>query len=87
MGIFGGKDKSQDKQIKQLQTDIANCWSWIQQFQKNWGIQINNNAFYSARIKELKAKDQQHDAKDAEHDNLIQALKNLGKAVDEAKTE
>lgn len=86
MGLFGKskEDTSQDQQI-------VNIWKWIEQLNKNQGILIKNNdvfvaneknqrslnAEYSKAINSLVAKDKIHDAKDAEHDRLFQALKTV----------
>lgn len=101
--VFGKskEDKGQDAQIKQLQKGISDCWAWIQHHEKNMKILIaNNNAFIeknktqatfnsqvTSSVNALVEKDRQHDAKDAEHDTLIQAIKNMGKAVETATTE
>jgi len=38
-------------------------------------------------VNALVEKDKQHDAKDAEHDALIQGFKNMAKAIDKAAVE
>ena len=101
--VFGKSkdDKSQDAQIQQIQKDISNCWNWIQTHEKNMTILIkNNNTFIKknkaqaelnkqviSSVNALVEKDKQHDAKDAEHDALIQGFKNIAKDIDAAKTE
>ena len=103
IGIFGKskEDTSQDTQIEQLQKDIANCWSWIEYLKKNMAVLIKNNNKYLPQIKKqedlnkqlidsvnaLVEKDKQHDAKDAEHDALIQGFKNMAKAIETVETE
>lgn len=92
MGLFGDSktDKSQTEDIKKI-------WKWIEHLNKNQGILIKNNdvfvaneksqrqlnATYTKSINSLVAKDKLHDAKDAEHDKLFQALKSVTTTIEE----
>lgn len=94
--MFGNKktDQSQDQQLKQLQTDIGNCWSWIQNLDQRLerienSVTIlvkNNNAWlkWIKTIPKLHEKDKQHDAKDVEIEAVINGIKNMAKAVETA---
>jgi endo-alpha-1,4-polygalactosaminidase (GH114 family) len=100
--VFGKskEEKAQDAQLKQLQKGINDCWAWIQYHEKNMAILIKNNSAFIKKnktqanlnlqltksVNALIEKDKQHDKKDAEHDALIQNLKNLGKALETVTT-